>query len=314
MKVKMPGKKVIRMICLFLGLFGFVYLLLFSPIGGRMHDGKRVYRADSLLLKFADGEVAIKAKDGHIAYIGTVKKGYADGEGALYDKQDNLVYQGSFAKSMYAGEGTLYYASGIPKYQGGFVLNQFDGTGALYNEMGLLQYEGQFSGGMKNGTGTLYDAAGEKIYTGSFLMDEPVYQWFLGRNGMQIAQVYEGEMNPAQVDGTWLVTMPALSMSYSGAFSEEMEGGVVAQTLYISKDCFVYGKQKLHTLSEIQKVLGEPLTSGSVTPSKLERAACSAFQIEGDVVATVFFRDEVTYTFFSLKGQDDFFMIELQGA
>lgn len=309
----LPGKKTMKIVILALGVFGLVYLLFFSPFGGRSIDGKRVYSARSIRLKYAKGDVMIRARDGHIAYEGQVKKGVASGKGVLYRVDGSKLYEGEFASSKYEGMGTLFYENGVVQYEGAFNNNQFDGKGALYNDQGILVYQGEFKGGLKQGVGVLYDESGSRLYKGSFMQDMPVYQWFLGKNGAEIVSAYEGDMVPEEINGTWLVRMPKLSMSYSGTLSEDTEGGVPANIIYVNQNAFVYGNKRLFTIPELTKVLGEPMTSGEYTPSEVERRACEAFEPEGDVYATVYFKDDVTYTFFSVMGQEDFFMIEMQG-
>ena len=97
------------------GLISLYFLITVAGslgLGKAASDGVRVYRYTSIPLRFAEGNVKIKARSGYIAYEGNVKDGYAEGYGNLYSKDSNLIYSGEFGHGRYNGTGTLFYADG----------------------------------------------------------------------------------------------------------------------------------------------------------------------------------------------------------
>lgn len=297
-----------------LGVLGI--LCLFYLINFWIHlDG--VYSYHSIPLRYKDGEVKIKAGDGHIAYEGYVKGGYANGYGRLFDKTGTLLYEGDFVENKYEGQGTLYYPSGAIEYKGEFKDNQYSGTGSLYSEGGVVIYEGSFLHGQKEGSGILTDEAGNLLYKGTFHLDEPVLEQFLNRSSIDISKEYEGKMDVQSFDDTWMITLDELSMSYEGVMDEnDTESGIQADAIYICKDQFILGDQKIDSISEIKSVWGEPLSEGKTTLLEKEDYVAEYFgkKESSTCQATVFFREGVTYTFFSGQGKDDFFMYVITGS
>ena len=128
------------------GLISLYFLITVAGslgLGKAASDGVRVYRYTSIPLRFAEGNVKIKARSGYIAYEGNVKDGYAEGYGNLYSKDSNLIYSGEFGHGRYNGTGTLFYADGQTQYEGEFADNCFQGTGILYRLNGSKEYEGR---------------------------------------------------------------------------------------------------------------------------------------------------------------------------
>lgn len=297
-------KKSLRTTIWILGILSVLYLFSFW-----MHADS-VYSYRSIPLRFKDGDVKIKAKEGYIAYEGHVKGGYANGYGRLYTKDGTLAYEGDFVENRYEGNGILYYPSGAIQYKGTFLDNSFEGEGIFYSESGVKLYEGSFVNGLKEGNGTLFNEAGKLIYEGSFHMDEPVLEQFLTEDATEIAAVYQGEQDVKEFDDSWIVILDELKAAYEGTLDENVTDAVKAETLYVCKEQFVMGANKATTLSELIRFMGEPLSEGKTTLLRQEAYVAEHFgNSEADTCqATVFYKDGITYTFLSRQDADTFFM------
>jgi len=261
------SKRLARAIVIVVGILCLCYFVWVNPIVNIVEGvgkGEKVYAYNSLPLRFAEGEVKIKAKAGYIAYEGNVEKGYATGQGRLYDEYGSLIYKGNFDKNEYSGQGTLYYPVGQVKYEGEFQKNTFEGTGTLYRENGTKQYKGLFSEGVFEGEGTLYNAAEVAAFTGMFQNGELIYTQLLDKTPSEIAEYYTGDTTLYQSDNETIVIMEDIDAFYvTPAQSTDMDGEVKASTVYVGKNEFVYGDRRMTTIAEIRELLGNPVFEGN---------------------------------------------------
>lgn len=316
------------------------YLFLINPpstFTEGMADGVRVYDYNSLPLRFAEGEVRIRAKGGHIAYEGMVASGYAEGNGDLYNKEGNLVYQGNFGKSKYQGNGSLYYPSGQMMYKGEFQDNQFSGTGTLYRENGTMQYAGGFAAGEEEGEGTLYDASEQPVFTGSFHLGELLYPQLLGKSTEEISSIYTGERTIYQMGEESVVMLEDIGAYYlSSAEGESIDDSLKADKVYVCSDSFVYGSELLTTIRQLNETLGKPTFEGNSyvtfpeavgiswleengrttgvkagleeTRTYEELRQVSAFHPDSQLYLYVYQKDGISYTFLSNDRNNGFFL------
>jgi antitoxin component YwqK of YwqJK toxin-antitoxin module len=169
--------------------------------------------------------VRIKARDGHIAYEGAVKRGVVSGRGQLFDKNGDTLYDGEFKNNRYNGAGLLFFQGGGVRYEGAFRNNQMNGIGKLYAESGSLVYDGEFLKGMKNGVGKLYNAAATEIYEGNFVLDRIQYEEFAGKNVSDAAKMYLGEEEVYSSNDEFVVFMKEIGAVCSVASAEnDLEG------------------------------------------------------------------------------------------
>lgn len=338
------SKKLARAIVIVVGILCVCYFVWINPIGNiteGMGSKERIYNYNSLPLRFEKGAVKIKAKSGYIAYEGNVEKGYATGQGCLYDENGQTVYKGNFEKNEYSGQGTLYYPIGQVKYAGTFLENQFEGTGTLYRENGTKQYTGLFADGVYEGEGTLYNASEVPAFTGNFHNGELVYTQLLGKTPSEIAEYYTGNVMLYQNDTESAVIMEDIDAFYvTPVESTGMAAEVKASTIYVGKNEFVYGEQRMTSIEEICKVLGEPifegnsyitfaesvgtnwlLKKGKDIPMEIEIEAQQMFDdvwtvesypVDTMVYLYVFLADDITYTFIAPDRNSEFFMYALE--
>lgn len=232
--------------------------------GKAASEGARVYRYNSIPLRFAEGDVKIKARSGYIAYEGNVKDGYAEGYGNLYSKDSNLIYSGEFAHSRYSGIGTLFYASGQTQYDGEFADNCFEGTGILYRLDGSKEYEGDFLKGCKEGQGSLFDSGDNVIFTGAFHCDGLVYNQFLGKKTSEIGSLYTGDSRVYSNDADTLVYMKDIQAMYQIDQREtSVEDEPVVSRIYVLDSELVYGQTAISSLDDLTKAMGEPEFQGN---------------------------------------------------
>ena len=243
----------------------FVYQANSSFFNGIFKTGEiRTYDYDSILLRMAQGNVRIRAKDGYIAYEGTVDKGYAKGEGQLFDAQSMLVYEGSFEKSKYEGQGTRYHSNGNMMYTGDFSNNLYNGVGRQFRESGSLIYDGEFVNGLKEGTGQLYDNGGNKIYNGRFSKDRILYSELLGKTAAKVSESYTGSMLLYSDDEMFAVYMDDINALYSGTENPDaLENEVIVDTVYVLSSEFPVKEGTASVPTEITEYLGKPIFEGN---------------------------------------------------
>lgn len=255
-----------RLAVLLVGLFSLYYLIFINPPSiFRGEGGIRTYSYNSIPLKFAKGNVRIKAKSGYVAYEGNVEKGFVTGKGTLYGKSGGIVYTGDFEKNQYNGEGKLYYPGGQMKYEGNFDDNIYSGEGTLYRENGSKEYTGGFSKGMKNGEGKLFDSGDNEIFTGNFSQDELLYSDLLGKTTEEINSVYTGERKLYTDGGDgFAAALEDIDAVYSGAQDgAALDDSMKVEGLYILKDQ-IYLKDRLcKSIPDLKKTIGEPEYEGN---------------------------------------------------
>lgn len=249
------------------GLISLYFLITVAGslgLGKAASDGVRVYRYTSIPLRFAEGNVKIKARSGYIAYEGNVKDGYAEGYGNLYSKDSNLIYSGEFGHGRYNGTGTLFYADGQTQYEGEFADNCFQGTGILYRLNGSKEYEGDFLNGCKEGQGSLFDSGDNIIFTGAFHCDGLVYNQFLGKKTSEIGSLYTGDSRVYSNDADTLVYMKDIQAMYQIDQREtSVEDEPVVSRIYVLDSELVYGQTAISSLDDLTKAMGEPEFQGN---------------------------------------------------
>ncbi len=326
------------------GIFCLYYFVWVNPVVNikeGMGSGQKIYNYNSIPLRFAKGNVKIKAKAGYIAYEGNVEKGYVTGQGQLFDKEGALVYKGNFERNRYNGQGTLYYPIGQVQYEGEFQDNIFEGEGKLYRENGTKQYAGQFSKGVYEGEGALYDASDTEVFKGNFHNGELVYTQLLGKTASEIAELYTGKNLIYQDETDWAVIMDDIDAFYVAATENtSLEDDIKASMIYVGKDEFVYGDYRISTVDELRSVMGNPVFEGNsyITfpeavgiewlqkkgreiPMEITIEASKPFdevwEVESYPTDTlvylyVFQAEDVTYTFIAPDRDGSFFMYALE--
>lgn len=272
------SKPLARLAVLIVGIFSLYYLIFINPpsvFAGK--GGIRTYSYNSIPLKFAKGNVRIKARSGYAAYEGNVEKGFVTGKGTLYGKSGGIVYTGDFKKNQYNGEGKLYYPGGQMKYEGNFENNDYSGEGTLYRENGSKEYTGGFSKGMKNGEGKLFDSGDNEIFTGNFSQDELLYSDLLGKTTEEINQVYTGERKLYTDGGDgFAAALEDIDAVYSGAQDgAALDDSMKVEGIYILKDQ-IYLKDRLcKSVPDLKKTIGEPEYEGNSSVTLPEAVAIS---------------------------------------
>ena len=278
------SKRLAKMVIFFVGLLSAYYIIFVNPLFSSGGNGIRTYSYNSLPLKFAKGNVRIKAKSGYVAYEGNVKKGFVTGEGTLFRKSGEIVYSGSFQKNKYNGTGQLYYPGGQMQYDGTFKDNQFDGEGVLYRENGSREYEGSFAKGMKNGEGKLFDSGDNEVFIGNFSQDELLYSDLLGKSTEEIGEVYKGDRK-IYTDGQdeFTVSLDDIDAVYSGAQDgAALDDSMKVEGIYVLKNK-IYLKDKLCTsIEELNEVLGQPDYEGNSDVNLSEAVAISCLNKKED--------------------------------
>ena len=260
------SKKLAFAIVIIVGVLSFVYVYVTYPslFPGRKTDNIKTYKYNSIMLKFASGNVRIKGKSGYLAYEGEVSKGYCNGQGTLYNPQGNMVYQGEFSKSKYENMGTFYYPDGTMHYSGNFHENLFSGTGKLYRTNGSLEYEGEFLLGMKEGNGKLFDMGKNVVYTGTFSQDEVKYSELIGMSSQEIATAYSAGDTVMYDTGTdrvrYMKSINAITLEKMAEDSVEDE--YTSDKVYVLNKTIRFGGKDYASLDAIAKVLGNPTYEG----------------------------------------------------
>ena len=338
------SQRLARAIVIVVGILCLCYFVWINPVANikeGMGTGEKVYNYNSIPLRFAEGNVKIKAKAGYVAYNGNVEKGYATGQGKLFDKDSVLVYEGNFEKNKFSGQGSLYYPIGQVQYEGEFRDNVFEGEGKLYRENGAKQYAGQFSQGLFEGEGTLYDASDTEVFKGSFHNGELVYSQLLGKSASQIAENYTGSRLIYQEETDWAVILEDIDAFYvAPSENNSLEDDIKASAIYVGKDEFVYGDYRISTIQELRTVLGEPVFEGNSYMTFPEAVGINWLQKKGKEIPIditieashpfeevweveayptdtliylyVFQTEDVTYTFIAADKESDFFMYALE--
>lgn len=298
------SKRLVIAITVIIGVFSIYYIFFINPpsIFTKSETGIRTYDYDSITLRFASGDVRILGESDYLAYEGEVSKGRANGNGTLYSKEGTVVYQGQFENSKYNGAGSRYYDSGQIMYTGTFVDNEFEGTGKLYRDNGSLEYAGSFIDNVKEGAGVLYDESGNQIYQGNFSMDELIYSDFLGKTTEEVAGIYTGDRTAYSNETDFVVDMSQIYALYYGrSDSNNVDGSIKVESVYVLKDTFSYGGKEYSTIYELREVLGKVeyegntyVTMPDATAIHIMNQSGSAFygDIEGTWTAT--FDDAVT--------------------
>lgn len=264
----MISRRLAYAIVVSLGIISLVFIFAIAkPFGSKSaaKDGMKTYKYNSIFLKLVNGNVKIKAKDGHIAYVGHVDDGYATGEGKLYNKSGKLVYQGDFKESKFEGKGTQYYATGQAEYVGDFSNNQFNGEGTYFRMTGSKAYAGAFVNGLKEGTGKLYDTGNNVIFTGEFSRDELIYSQLLGKLPSEIAsEYYSGSQMIYNYNDTTMIQLTDIDAIYINNNSDtsvEDEGQI--EDVYVLKDSMIRGENVINNVTTLIDTLGDPEYEGN---------------------------------------------------
>lgn len=291
------------------GLISLYLLITFSGsmgLGKGASDGVRVYRYNSIPLRFADGNVKIKARSGYIAYEGNVSDGYASGYGNLYSKDSSLIYSGEFEHNQYNGTGTLFYPTGQTKYDGQFADNCFEGEGILYRVDGSKEYEGAFLAGVKEGQGILYDSGDNVVFTGAFHCDGLVYNQFLGKKTSEIGNLYTGDSQIYSYGSDTLVYMKDIQAIYGIDQREtSVEDEAVVTQIYVLDTEFVYGQNTIDSIEELTDALGKPEFQGNTYATLPEAVAIELINQQSDLLS-IDAEVEVSSVFDEVKTVEDY--------
>ncbi len=259
------SRRLVFALVIVIGVLSLVYFVGIQDnlILGRT-EGLPTYKYNSLMLRFTEDRVRIKAKDDYIAYEGDVAKGKVVGNGILFNKEGVVVYQGSFDNNEYNGQGTSFYDDGTMEYTGTFQSNIFEGQGKLYRPNGSLEYEGAFVQGMKEGQGTLFDNASKMLYTGAFSRDEIVYSNLLGMAVSDVAKVYNGSRSLYEGEDGFAAVLGDISAMYVGRADEEaLEDEMTVESVFVMKNEFPVGNQKCSRIEELTDFFGAPDYEGN---------------------------------------------------
>lgn len=338
------SKRLAFLIVIIIGMCSAFYITVVQPLSAfTTADGIKTYSYNSIPLRFTDGKVRILAKSDYLAYEGNVKDGYAEGMGILFRKDGSTVYEGQFEKSEFHGNGTSYYPTGQVQYTGVFQHNVYSGTGRLFRENGSLEYDGAFLEGVKDGAGTLYDGGNNKVFTGNFSKGNLLYPDFLGKSTAEAGQMYVGEKTVYTDDTYFVVDMPGIEAVYYGVQGEEnLTDEVMVEGVYVLKDHFDYGSERLTHVAEIAQIMGDAIYEGNayvITPEAVaihtmnktehvlhgdvagnwEQYLADAVVVNGydkdySVYIYTYVMDDMRYTFFckDRSGQFAMYLIEKQ--
>lgn len=259
------SKRLVFLIVIVIGILSLWYVV--ANVNSMKNEGGKVaktYYYNNLLLRFAKGNVRIKARSGYIAYEGNVDKGFVTGNGTLYNKNGGLVYKGAFNENKFEGQGTDFYENGAMRYSGTFANNLYYGQGKYYRSDGSLEYSGEFEEGMKNGAGELYDISSTKVYTGNFSYDSIVYSDLLGITTEEVSEKYKGKRSVYTDNDHFAVLMPDINAMYIGdPGTDSLEGKMTTKSIYVMNDHFTFGKQTAVTIEDLRKILGNEIYQGN---------------------------------------------------
>lgn len=263
----MISKKLAYLIVIIIGVVSIWYLVTQLKLFSGTSSGIPTYSYNSIMLRFADDKVRIKAKSGYVAYEGTVSKGYATGEGTLFSKDGTVLYTGKFEKNLFEGEGTQNFDSGVVHYKGQFHANLYEGQGSLFRENGTREYEGGFFEGLKEGDGKLFDAGGNPLFEGSFASDEIIYGELLGKTPKDIRSKYFGNQimyeESAELGSDVVIHLEGINVLYlAKSDGSATDDSMKAVNVVVLTDTFKSGRTAARGIEGIKNILGEPVYEG----------------------------------------------------
>jgi len=234
----------------------------------------RIYKYNSVGLKFISDKVRILGKSGYTAYTGDVDKGEVTGEGTLYSPDGHIVYSGSFDNNMYNGSGKRYYDNSKLWYEGNFKDNLFDGEGTMYREDGTICYSGNFSQGSMEGEGQLYGKSGRAVYKGTFLKNDILFKELLGKSTSEVHQMYTGETVVYEGGTDYCVCMKDINALYFGdTDTNRLDEEVRVSGVYVLSDSVAFASETADDIKAVKKILGEPLYEGNTALSVKDKTA-----------------------------------------
>uniref|UniRef100_UPI004056C981 hypothetical protein n=1 Tax=Agathobacter sp. TaxID=2021311 RepID=UPI004056C981 len=285
------------------GVCSLYYLFCANSIMGSSETGGvKTYPYDSVLLRFAEGNVRILGEDGYLAYEGEVADGAVNGYGTLHNRDGVVVYQGDFENNLYHGNGIQYYDDGTMQYIGSFEQNKFAGTGKLYRRNGSLAYEGEFALGLENGEGKLYDNSSNLVYTGKFHQGEIQYGELLGKKVSEVAEIYTGKRVLYEDESDFAVILKDIDAMYLGEENEDsLEDEMTVEKVLVLKEYFQAGKTACTTIQKLRNVFGEEIYQGNSDIMMAEAVAVNWLAEQGngsgprvDVDITAVYEDYMT--------------------
>lgn len=280
----MVSRRLVHLVILCVGLVCLGYLWAVNSFQPFVSDGSiKTYKYNSWRLKFVDADVNITAKRGYVAYTGHVKKGYTEGQGELFNAEGQLVYRGDFSKNMYNGVGTRYYPNGLLCYEGDFVDNLYQGNGKLYRQGGSLYYSGEFKENYQDGLGELYNNTEKKIFAGTFQRGEMVYTQLLGKTMEELRSIYTGSEKLYAYEDESIMALDEISVLYVPSSTENsLDVTSKSESLYVIRDVFVLGDDRIETVSQLKEKLGEPEYEGNSYINYYDAVAIDFAQKKGE--------------------------------
>ncbi len=254
------SKRLAYAIVIFIGVGCIAYIITSknSLFPGRDDNHIKTYNYNSVLLKFAKGQVRILGKSGYLAFEGEVSEAACNGDGKLMNPAGVVVYQGGFDTSMYEGSGKQYYEDGTMQYNGNFHQNLYEGEGKLYRPNGILEYEGSFSLNMKEGYGTLYDSSGEAVFAGEFSGDEVLYSALLGKTSEEMAAAYSGKRKLYVADAERVRVCEDIGVMTEEIFDDNsIDSDATVAAVYVLSDSIRFGGKRYEAFAELRELLGE---------------------------------------------------------
>ena len=263
----MISKKLAYLIVIIIGVVSIWYLVTQLKLFSGNSEGIPTYSYNSIMLRFADNKVRIKAKSGYVAYEGMVSKGYCTGEGTLFSKTGTVLYTGNFEKNLFEGEGTQNFESGVIHYKGTFHSNLYEGQGSLFRENGTREYEGGFFEGLKEGEGKLYDAGGNPLYEGSFASDEIIYGELLGKTPKDIRAKYFGSQimyeESEELGSDVVMHLEGIDALYlAQSDGSAADDSLKAVNVIVLSDVFRTGRTETRGIEGIKALMGDPVYEG----------------------------------------------------
>ena len=247
------SKRLAFAVTMVVGVISVYYLTVINPVFQRDGNGIRTYYYNALPLRFAKGQVKIRAKSGYLAYEGNVEKGAVTGNGMLYGVSGNLIYSGMFDQNEYNGNGKLFYDNSNLCYAGTFANNLYEGNGILYRSGGSTEYDGEFSLGMKEGAGSLFDTGNNLVYHGNFSQDHLLYTDLLGKSTQEVSKMYTGQRTIYQDDAYMAVDMPDIEAMYcADANSSSLDDSTLVESVYVLQNSFFYGGKTYESIADLE--------------------------------------------------------------
>lgn len=326
----MVSKRLVSLVIFLMGIIGLYYLLVVQmPVFRKGAGGVKTFDYDSVILRFTNGTVKIKAKSGYVAYVGEVSKGRANGQGILYTPQGTVRYEGNFRDNAYDGTGKLYGDNGNLIYNGEFVRNLYQGQGTLYRDNGTKEYEGEFDKGVKSGAGILYDSGNNQIYEGSFLMDSVNYCELLGKTTAEVSEMYSGQRVMYYKDTEFVVDMTDIQAYYAGDSGiNSLDGEVFVNRIYIHDNRCIIDGQWVESIAAASEIMGEPGFEGKSYMNLQEAVVLEQltevdntfedvveiadYEKNKELYLTMFEYNEIQYTFYSMEKSNEFIMYSIE--